>query len=195
MNQIRKKNIVILISGRGSNMERIIEESQTGILSTCCRVSLVVSNRKDAKGLQVANGRGVATKVIESRGLSHEDFASQLLFCLGEVSPDYIILAGFMKILPSSVIHAYPKRIINIHPADTSKHQGLNGYRWAFESGQSNSVITVHYVDEGVDTGQVIDQQSFSIKGLSRVEEVEKRGLRVEHQFYSKVLQGVLSQH
>ena len=85
-------------------------------------------------------------------------------------------------------VQAYPNKIVNIHPADTKLHQGLHAYQWAFENKLEETKITVHYVEEGLDTGPIIGQKTVNLRGAKTLEEVEQRGLKVEHQFYSEML-------
>ena len=96
-----------------------------------------------------------------------------------------------MKILSPDIIREFPKRIINIHPADTSLHQGLHGYDWVFEKKLETTKITVHYVDEGLDTGSVIGKKDVDISDCKTIEEVEQKGLKVEHKFYSECLREI----
>ncbi|MBN2433852.1 MAG: phosphoribosylglycinamide formyltransferase [Spirochaetes bacterium] len=187
------KNIVIFISGRGSNMEAILNNIESGVLKGVCNVLCVVSNRADAAGLDTARSYGVKTAVVISRGISPEKYNNNLSELIDEYNPDYIVLAGYMKILDPDFVKRYPKRIINIHPADTSAHQGLHAYEWAFENRLKESFITVHYVDEGVDTGEVIGKASVDMGGADSLEEYEKRGLAVEHSFYSEMLKKVFT--
>lgn len=188
-----KKRIAILISGRGSNMEVILKEARDGILMDCCQVVLVVSNRCDAPGLTIAQNVGVEEICVESNGKTRTAFDRQLLEALEPYTLDYLVLAGFMRILSPLVVDRYRHRIINIHPADTALYQGARGYAWAFETRRSSTTITVHYVDEGTDTGPVIVQTDVDLTGAKTLEEVEKRGLAVEHRLYSQVLHQVFT--
>jgi phosphoribosylglycinamide formyltransferase-1 len=190
-----KKRIAIFISGRGSNMEAIVKNAQTGNLKNCCEVALVFSNKINAPGLEIAKKYGIETTCIESKGKNREDFESDVIEFLKRYKIDYIVLAGFMRILSPVLIHAYRNRIINIHPADTAKFKGLDGYKWAFEEGLTSTKITVHFVDEGVDTGPVIAQREVDLKGANTLEEVEKRGLKIEHEFYSQVLEKLFTEN
>ena len=104
---------------------------------------------------------------------------------------DYIVLAGYMRILSSVFISAYRNKIINIHPADTSEFQGIGAYEWAFENKMEYTKITVHFVDEGVDTGIVIGKQVVDLRECKTLDEVEKIGLATEHTFYSEALRRV----
>jgi len=187
------KRIAVLISGRGSNMEAILKEAQDGILMDCCQVVLVVSNRSDALGLTIAQDMAVKTVCVESKGKDSTTFDRRLLEALEPYTFDYLVLAGFMKILSPLVIERYRNRIINIHPADTALYQGAHGYAWAFETGRSSTTITVHYVDEGTDTGPVIAQTDVDLTGAKTLQEVKQRGLAVEHRFYSQVLHQVFT--
>jgi len=187
------KKIAILISGRGSNMKAIVENVQNGILKDLCDVIVVFSNKINAPGLEIAKSLGISTKVIESKGKKRSTYNKLLFDYLDELNPDYIILAGYMKIVSSDVVQRFRNRIINIHPADTSLHQGLNGYEWAFENNLKATKITVHFVDEGLDTGKVIGQREVDLKGVTTLEEVEKKGLAVEHAFYSECLKKIIT--
>ena len=183
-----KKRIAVFISGRGSNMEAIVRETRQGILKDVCEVVLVLSNKAGAKGLEIARQWNVPTAVIPSKGKSREAFEREVIAFLEPYRPDYIVLAGFMRILSPVFIRAYKNRIINIHPADTKLFQGVGGYEWAFKNKLTSTKITVHFVDEGVDTGPIIAQYEVDLKGAGTLEEVERRGLKAEHEFYSKAL-------
>lgn len=183
-----KKRIAILISGRGSNMETIVRNTQNGILKDVCEVALVLSNKERAYGLTVAKELGVQTAVIVSKGKKRAEFEQDLINFLKSYHLDYIVLAGFMRILSPLFVRAYKDRIINIHPADTAQFQGIGGYEWAFENKLQTTKITVHFVDEGVDTGKVIAQKEVDLRGADTLEEVERRGLKTEHEFYSEAL-------
>ena len=187
------EKIVILISGRGSNMEAIIRNTQSGILKDVCTIQSVFSNIEGAQGLQRATESGIPTHVITSKGKKRKTYNTMLLDWLKKQNPDYIVLAGYMKILSPEIIREFPQRIINIHPADTSQHQGLHGYDWAFENKLNTTKVTVHYVDEGLDTGKVIGKKDVNISDCKTIEEIEQKGLKVEHQLYSECLLKVLT--
>lgn len=186
-----KQRVVILISGRGSNMEAIIRQAQEGILMDCCEVVGVVSDRADALGLVTARRLGVKTQVVPSEGLNRGAYGRRLVNALEVYQSNYLLLAGFMRILSKEMITRYENRIINIHPADTAIYQGAHGYRWAFENGYPRTKITVHFVDEGIDTGSVIAQTEVNLEGATTLAEVEARGLAVEHRFYSEALRKI----
>jgi phosphoribosylglycinamide formyltransferase-1 len=186
-----KKKIIIMISGRGSNMKAIVENVQNGILKDLCDVIVVFSNKINAPGLEIAESFGLNTKVIESKGKKRSTYNALLYEYLNSLDPDYIILAGYMKIISSDVVQRFRNRIINIHPADTTMHQGLHGYEWAFENKLEKTKITVHFIDEGLDTGNVVAKKEVDISDCRTIEEVEQKGLKVEHQFYSECLREI----
>lgn len=188
-----KKRIAIFISGRGSNMEAVLRQARDGILKDVCEVVLVFANKPDAAGLKTAAALGIETKSIPSKGKKRSEFDAQVVEMLRPYKIDFIVLAGFMRILSPLLINAYKNRIINIHPADTAEFQGIGAYKWAFEQKKHRTAVTVHFVDEGVDTGRVIGKETVDLSGADTLEEVERRGLAVEHKFYSEALLKVLT--
>jgi phosphoribosylglycinamide formyltransferase-1 len=189
-----KKRVAILISGHGSNMEAIIKNSRNGILKDHCEIVLVLSNRENAEGLQIASSYGIETTCIISKGKKREDYDLELVSFLKQYELDYIVLAGFMRILSSAFIKTFKNRIINIHPADTDKFKGLGAYEWAFKNRLDSTKITVHFVDNGVDTGKVIGKCNVDLKDAKTLSEVKNRGLKVEHKFYSEMLEKVFNE-
>jgi len=189
-----KKRVAILISGHGSNMEAIIKNSKNGILKDHCEIVLILSNRENAEGLQIASSYGIETTCIISKGKKREDYDLELVSFLKQYELDYIVLAGFMRILSSAFIKTFKNRIINIHPADTDKFKGLGAYEWAFKNKLDSTKITVHFVDSGVDTGKVIGKCNVDLKDAKTLSEVKNRGLKVEHKFYSEMLEKVFNE-
>ncbi len=185
--------IIIFISGRGSNMEAILKECKNGILKGIAKPVLIFSDKKDAKGLLTAKKYGIKTATFSAKGKKKQEFDTELINLLSEYDFDYIILAGYMRILSDVFVKKYSGKIINIHPADTNLHQGLHAYEWAFKNKMQETKITVHYVNEGVDTGKIIAQKTVDLKGATNLEEVEKRGLAIEHKFYSETLKQLLT--
>ncbi len=186
-----KKRIAIFISGRGSNMDAILHEAREGILNNVCEIVLVFSNDPEAKGLVTAKKAGLVTACISSKGKKREDFDKEVIKFLEDYPVDYIVLAGYMRLLSSLFIQTFKQRIINIHPADTRAFQGVGGYDWAFENKLKKTFITVHYVDEGMDTGDIIEQREMDISDCDTLEEIETRGLALEHKMLSEVLKKI----
>jgi phosphoribosylglycinamide formyltransferase-1 len=190
---MEKKRIAIFISGRGSNMKAILKNVQAGSLQDCCEVVLVFANKQDARGLTIAQEFGVHTEWIESKGRQREEFDQAVVDLLKPYQLDYIVLAGYMRIMSVALLEQYKGRIINIHPADTAAYQGAHAYEWACENKLETTKITVHLIDAGVDTGPVLAQREVDLRGVQTLEDVEQRGLKVEHQFFSEVLRKVFT--
>lgn len=189
-----KKRIALFISGRGSNMEAILRNCADGVLKECCDPALVLSNNPEAAGLKTAAAFGVPATVVLSKGKTREAFALEVIPVLADSHIDYIVLAGFNRILSPVLVEKFRNRIINIHPADTRQYQGLHGYAWAYEQQLTSTKITVHFVDEGVDTGDIILQGTVNLEGVRSLEEVVERGLAKEHELYSLALHKVFSE-
>ena len=172
-------------------MASIFTETQSGILKIIAEPVLIFSDKEDAKGLETAKKYGIKTASISAKGKNKEVYDNEVIGLLSSYEFDYIILAGYMRILSDGFVKTYKNKIINIHPADTNLHQGLHAYEWALKNKMQATKITVHYVNKGVDTGKIIAQKEVDLKGAKTLVEVEERGLAVEHQFYSTVLKEV----
>ncbi|SES80426.1 phosphoribosylglycinamide formyltransferase [Hymenobacter actinosclerus] len=185
---VPKARLAILLSGRGSNMVALVTAAQTGILRELAEVAVVFSNHPDAPGLATAAALACPTASLSSQGRQRAEFDAEVVEILRQYQPDYVVLAGYMRILSPTFVRAFAGRILNIHPADTHLHQGLHAYEWAFENQLAETKITVHLVDEGLDTGPVLAQQTVDLRGATTLAEVERRGLLAEHQLYAKAL-------
>ncbi len=185
-------NLVILISGRGSNMENILKAVKKNKIPI--KPLLVISNKPNAKGLAIAQKLGVKTEVVESDGLKggNWEYDSKLVSVLEKhrITPQncLICLAGFMRIMSPEFIRHYKGRIMNIHPAILPAFPGLHSQRQALEYGVKYSGCTVHFVDEGVDTGPIILQSVVKIKNSDTEESISKKILKEEHKIYPKAV-------
>jgi len=184
--------LAILISGRGSNMRailRAIKKQNIPIVPT-----VVISNKPSARGLRIARGLDVKTEIVESKGFqgSRWEYDQKIIGVLNKygVMPknSLICLAGFMRILSPEFIKKFKNRILNIHPSILPAFPGLDAQRQAIESGVSHSGCTVHFVDEGVDTGQIIVQETVKIKNDDTEETLSKRILAKEHKAYPEAV-------
>ena len=184
----RPARLAILISGRGSNMLALLEATKTGVLQGLAEVAVVFSNQPDALGLEAAAAHGCPVAALPSQGRHREAFDAEAAQLLQQYQPDLVVLAGYMRILSPAFIQPFAGRILNIHPADTHQHQGLHAYEWAFDNQLPETKITVHLVDEGLDTGPVLMQQTVDLRGADTLAEVERRGLAVEHELYARAL-------
>jgi len=186
--------LAILISGRGSNMAALSRAVASGELQGRCQIAAVISNEPAAAGVQLARELGHPAMVVPSAGLDTVAYGKRLLDALAEIKPDWIALAGFMRIISPEVVAQYRNRVVNIHPADTRAYQGPDGYGWAHEAGLDKTWITIHQVDEGIDTGEILEQAEVDLRGAETLNEIRTRGLIVEHRLYPRVLARLLSE-
>jgi phosphoribosylglycinamide formyltransferase 1 len=183
-------NLGILISGRGSNMNAILSAIQRRIIKNV-RPSIVISNKINAPGLRIAFEKfKVPVKVILSNGLKGWDYDRQIVSVIREygVTPrcGLICLAGFMHIVSPEFVNMYNMRIMNIHPSLLPTFPGLHAQKQAIEYGVKVSGCTVHFVDEGVDSGPIIAQKAVPVFDSDTEESLSSRILRQEHKLYPK---------
>ncbi|MDO7884759.1 phosphoribosylglycinamide formyltransferase [Hymenobacter cheonanensis] len=194
MTHQRLARLAILLSGRGSNMLALAEAVRAGVLHGLAEVAVVFSNDPAAPGLEAAAALGLPTVSLLSKGRKRESFDLEVADILRQYRPDYVVLAGYMRVLSPAFVRAFAGRIINIHPADTHQHQGLHAYEWAFDNRLPATKITVHLVDEGLDTGPILAQQVVNLEGAATLAEVQRRGLAVEHVLYAQTLANLLTE-
>ena len=184
------KRIGILLSGRGSNFEAIARQIDEGNLNA--EIAAVISNVQSAPGLQRARERGFDVYSVNSKGLSREAFDRQVIEILEEKKVELVCLAGFMRLLSPSFIQTFRDRILNIHPSLLPAFPGLDAQRQALEHGVKVSGCTVHFVDEGLDSGPIILQAVVPVLDGDTEESLSARILEQEHEIYSKAIQQVL---
>ena len=181
------RTLGVLISGRGSNLQAILDAIASGALDA--RVGVVVSNKPQAAGLERASRAGVPTKVISHRGFStREAFDEAVLEALREHDVDVVCLAGFMRILSPVLVRAFPNRILNIHPSLLPSFVGLDAQRQAVEHGVKVSGCTVHLVDEELDHGPILLQRAVPVNEEDTEEELSSRILEQEHLAYPEAI-------
>ncbi len=184
--------LAILISGRGSNMVSLVQAAREGRLSADVRV--VISNRPDAAGLVRAAEMGVPTAVLDHRAFpSREDFDAALADELERRGVQFVALAGFMRVLTPVFLRRFPGRVLNIHPALLPSFPGVHAQRQALEYGVRITGCTVHFVDEGVDTGPIVAQVAVPVRDNDTEETLSARILAEEHRLYPLALEAVLS--
>jgi len=190
------KNIVILISGSGSNMAAIVHAAQQqdwdkryGI-----RIAAVISNQADAGGLALARAQGIATQVLEHKGYaSREDFDAALAHMIDGYTPHTVVLAGFMRILTPDFVQRYSGRLLNIHPSLLPAFPGLHTHQRALDAGCKLAGATVHVVTADVDAGPIVAQAAVPILLEDTEKTLAARVLSQEHVIYPKaVLEWVL---
>lgn len=176
----KQKNISVLISGSGTNLQSIINHIKRGALK--CNLAVVISNRADAYGLKRAEKAKIPNYFIDHKDISREEHEKKIIEILKKHKVDLVVLAGYMRIITPYFINQYKNRIINIHPAILPAFPGTDGYGDTFRYGCKIGGCTVHFVDSGVDTGPIIIQKANPIKENDTLESFKKRGLEIEHQ-------------
>ncbi len=183
--------IAILASGRGSNAKAILDAIEVGALDAT--VQCLISNVDEAPVLEIGKNAGLQTLVIPHKGLSRETHEAKLLAHLANFEIDYLVLAGYMRIMTPGFIKQFQGenhyRIINIHPSLLPAFLGTSGYEDAYHYGVKLSGVTVHFVDEGTDTGPILMQATFPRHDKDSLADFKARGLAVEHELYPKALQ------
>jgi phosphoribosylglycinamide formyltransferase 1 len=186
-----KKQIGVLLSGRGSNFEALAASVDSGRIPNA-EIAIVLSNRDDAPGLERAQARGIPARGIASKGLEREVFDRQIVAALEEKKVDLVCLAGYMRLLSPYFVRAFPNRILNIHPSLLPAFPGLEAQRQALEHGVKFTGATVHFVDEQLDAGRIIVQAAVPIEDGDTVDTLSARILREEHRIYTEAVNIVL---
>ncbi|HEX5676254.1 MAG TPA: phosphoribosylglycinamide formyltransferase [Azonexus sp.] len=181
------KNIVILISGRGSNMEALIAARDDGTLPV--NIGAVISNRPAAPGLETAEKAGITAHYINHQAFAERDaFDAALAECIDGFAPDLVVLAGFMRILSDGFVRHYAGRLMNIHPSLLPAFPGLHTHRRALEEGVRIHGCTVHFVTPALDHGPVIIQAAVPVLDCDDEATLAARVLRQEHRIYPQAV-------
>ena len=181
-------NIGVLASGRGTNLQAIIEAIKEGKIEG--RISIVISDNRDAFALKRAEQYNIDTRYVNFKEFKNrEDYDKEIIKILEEKKIDLVVLAGYMRILSSYFIKMYKNRIMNIHPALLPSFPGLHVQRQAIEYGVKVSGCTVHFVDEGVDSGPIVLQKAVEVKDVDTEESLAERILKEEHKIYTRAIQ------
>lgn len=191
------KRLVVLISGNGSNLQAVLNACEDGVLPA--QVVLVVSNRSDAYGIQRAQNAGVKVAVLPvKKGQDRGEYDRQLADQVAQAQPDWIVLAGWMRIFTSTFLNRFAGRVINLHPALPGKYPGTRAIERAYESFLCGEIdhtgVMVHLVpDEGVDNGPVLAQESVPILPGDTLDTLEERVHQVEHRLLVDTLKKILT--
>lgn len=179
-----------MLSGRGSNFEAIARNIREGKLDA--EISVVLSNRENAVGLETARGLGLKAVCIPSRGADRIEYDRLLLRELKAAEVDLVILAGFMRMLSAEFIDAFPQRILNIHPSLLPAFPGLDAQHQAWSYGVRYSGCTVHFVDAQMDSGPIVQQAVVAVEDRDTAETLAAKILAEEHRIYSEAIALVL---
>ena len=185
------KNIVILISGGGSNMAAIVRAAQQQHWATRlgAQVAAVISNKADAKGLELARAQGIATAVLDHKAFgSREEFDSALAALIDQYEPSLVVLAGFMRILTPGFVQHYAGRLLNIHPSLLPAFTGLHTHQRALDAGCQFAGATVHQVTAELDVGPILAQAVVPVLPGDTADTLAARVLTQEHLLYPKAI-------
>jgi len=185
---LKKVNLGVLVSGSGSNLQSVIDNIERGKLDATVKV--IICNNPDAYALKRAEKHGIPSVVIDhTKYRNRELFDLKMIEILKSFSVELVVMAGFMRILTEKFLRAFPMKIMNIHPALLPSFQGLHGQSMAFEYGVKFTGCTVHFADEGVDTGPIIIQAVVPVCDDDTVETLQERILKEEHRIYPQAIQ------
>jgi phosphoribosylglycinamide formyltransferase 1 len=184
--------VVIMISGVGSNMQAIV----TALTEIHCPVTAVISNRPDSAGIAWAAQKGIDTKVVDHKSFANRDlFDDALLEVVQSMQPDWVFLAGFMRVLRHDFVDAFAGKLVNIHPSLLPAFTGLNTHQRALDAGVSLHGATVHWVTNELDAGAPIVQGALRVTTDDTKERLQERVQRIEHQIYCQAVLGLISQN
>jgi len=184
------KKVGVLVSGRGSNLQALIDAARRGELGG--EVAVVVSNVESALGLEHARKAGIPAVFRDHRGKKREAFDAEVVEILRAHHVDLVCLAGFMRLLSPVFVRAFPGRVVNIHPALLPAFPGLEAQRQAWEHGAKVSGATVHLVDEGLDSGPIVAQEAVPVLSSDTAETLAARILETEHRLYPRAVRLLL---
>jgi phosphoribosylglycinamide formyltransferase-1 len=185
------KRLGILLSGRGSNFEAIAHNVAARTIDAS--IAVVISNRTEARGLEIARERGLHAVAIPSKGLDREAYDRMLVAELRRHDVDLVCLAGFMRLLSAHFVREFPRRILNIHPSLLPAFPGLDAQHQALEHGVKISGCTVHLVDEYLDAGPIVVQAAVPVLDDDTVDTLSARILKEEHRIYSEAIRMVIA--
>jgi phosphoribosylglycinamide formyltransferase-1 len=184
----KKLRLGVLVSGSGSNLQAIIDRIESGDLSA--EIAVTISNKPDAYALQRCHRHGIPTAVVRHQDFPmREDFDRRMIDILNEHAVDLVVMAGFMRVLTGLFLKAFPMKVMNIHPALLPAFPGLHVQQQAIDYGVKFSGCTVHFADEGVDTGPVIIQAVVPVLPSDTSATLAARILKEEHRIYPQAIQ------
>ena len=184
------KKLGVLLSGRGSNLQALIDAARRGELGG--EIAVVVSNVETARGLERARAAGIPAVFRDHRGKKREAFDAEIVEILRAHHVDLVCLAGFMRLVSPVFVRAFAGRIVNIHPALLPAFPGLDAQRQAWEHGAKVSGATVHLVDEGLDSGPIVAQEAVAVHSTDTPDTLAARIVEVEHRLYPRAVRLLL---
>src|SRR5690606_7170376 len=186
------KKIAVFASGSGSNFQAIADSIKEGRLAA--EIAVLVCDKPGAKVIERASREMVDTLVFTPKNYPDKSFfEAEIVEVLREKNVDLIVLAGYMRLIGHTLLSAYSNKIVNIHPSLLPAFPGKDAIGQAFRAGVEKTGVTIHYVDEGMDTGPIIAQRELLIEPEDTLESIEEKVHRIEHEFYPQVLQSLIN--
>lgn len=182
--------LALFASGNGSNVKAIIQAVNSGQISAT--IACIVCDEPAAYVIERAKQADITCFVLARDTLSRQEWEEQVIHYLTEKQVDFIVLAGFMRIIGNTLLHTYPQKIINIHPSLLPQFPGKQSIKDAFDAGVKQTGVTIHWVDSGIDTGDIIAQQALDIQPSWTLAELETAIHTIEHQLYPKTIQEII---
>jgi len=177
--------VAVLISGSGTNLQALIDGCEKNPIA---HIAVVISNRRDAYGLQRAKSKGIPAYWVSHRNRTRDSFEKELLKIVQDHHVEWVCLAGFMRVLTDVFLSEYKNRVLNIHPSLLPAFPGLNAQQQALEYGVKQIGATVHFVDSGMDTGPIVLQESIPVKDSDDLDILKEKVLKIEHHLFPKAL-------
>jgi phosphoribosylglycinamide formyltransferase-1 len=187
---VSERRLGVLVSGRGSNLQALLDAAGAGELGG--RVAVVLSNVEDAGGIERARRAGVPALVVPHKGKARQAHEEEVLAALAPFRLDLLCLAGYMRLLSPFFLRSFPGRVLNVHPSLLPAFPGMDAQKQAWEYGVKVSGATVHLVDEGLDAGPVVAQEAVPVREDDTVEALAARILEAEHRLYPRAVRAVL---
>ncbi len=181
--------IAVFASGNGSNFQAIAEAAAASDHSVCC----LICDQPGAAVLRRAESLNIRPVLISYRGKTREEAEKEIIGILEEYGPEFIVLAGFMKLISPLLLDAFPGKIINIHPSLLPRYPGTHAIERSFDSGDKEIGITIHQVDSGMDTGKVLFQKTYRRTGHETIDEIETIIHGLEHKYYPELVLKLLN--
>ncbi|MDR2833029.1 MAG: phosphoribosylglycinamide formyltransferase [Streptococcaceae bacterium] len=184
------KNIAVFASGTGTNFQAIVESKELQ-----ANIALLVCDKKDALVIQKAQEKNIPTFVFHAKDYPNKAaYERDILMQLNKYDIDWLVLAGYMRLVGPTLINAYPNKIVNIHPSLLPNFPGLHAIEQAYNSKVRLTGVTIHFVDEGMDTGKIIAQKALSISSRDSLESLEEKIHKIEHELYPVTLQKLIGE-
>ncbi|MBN2096800.1 phosphoribosylglycinamide formyltransferase [Candidatus Peregrinibacteria bacterium] len=183
--------VAVLASTNGTNFQSLLDAKKSGILKDSVQICCLVTN-KECGAVEKAISAGIPYHIVDQKGESREDFDKKVMAVLDEYQPDLLVLGGYMRIISNGMVDKYRNRIINIHPSLLPKFGGgmsMDVHRAVIEAGETETGMTIHLIDEGVDTGPIVLQKSCSVDPSDTPETLKDKVQALEKEWYPKVVQ------